>query len=141
MLKIFLILGLLAAVGAQKHEVMYNLHDDCDNWASEDNQCVENPSFMWSSCLASCVEYARDVEELVVVLVYPFSYSFSLLFSFSSLRTLSLTLSISSSLIFVTKKLSRLGGGGRMHEQSELYQHPLPAIVQLCHRLEPHLAK
>ena len=35
------------------------LHDDCDLWASQ-NECVNNPNFMWSSCSSACLQQKDD---------------------------------------------------------------------------------
>eukprot|EP01035_Chromulina_nebulosa_P010620 gene10620-14256_t len=36
-------------------------HNECSTWAFEDNQCIENPRFMWSSCLTSCISFAKNI--------------------------------------------------------------------------------
>jgi diketogulonate reductase-like aldo/keto reductase len=38
-------------------------YDQCDIWAEHDGECVNNPRFMWSACLGSCLEYAADIDE------------------------------------------------------------------------------
>ncbi len=38
-----------------------NLH--CDEWASTNNECANNPRYMWSSCLTSCAKYAVNTDE------------------------------------------------------------------------------
>eukprot|EP01039_Chlorochromonas_danica_P008351 gene8351-9205_t len=42
----------------------YKQHNDCDLWAREHNECVNNPRFMWTSCLGSCVEFATNTHPL-----------------------------------------------------------------------------
>jgi hypothetical protein len=35
-----------------------NLH--CAEWAETDGECEKNPGFMWSSCVTSCLKYAKN---------------------------------------------------------------------------------
>ena len=37
--------------------------EKCDVWAQE-GECVANPNFMYSSCVSSCVEFARNTEDM-----------------------------------------------------------------------------
>lgn len=51
---------------AEDNELILNEHkefDQCDYWAEHDGECVNNPRFMWSACLGSCLKFARDVDE------------------------------------------------------------------------------
>eukprot|EP01038_Epipyxis_sp_PR26KG_P005727 gene5727-7910_t len=36
--------------------------DNCEAWAKDDQECINNPRFMWGSCLKSCMKSAVDVE-------------------------------------------------------------------------------
>lgn len=51
---------------AKKLELRLNSHqefDQCDFWAEHDGECVNNPRFMWSACLKSCLKFAKDDDE------------------------------------------------------------------------------
>ena len=37
--------------------------EDCEVWAENDNQCLENPYFMWLNCRSSCIQHAKDVDD------------------------------------------------------------------------------
>jgi len=37
--------------------------EDCELWANDDRQCLENPNFMWLNCRSSCMRHAKDVDE------------------------------------------------------------------------------
>lgn len=41
-----------------------NFFKECDEWAERDGQCLENPKFMWGSCLNSCIHFSRDDNEM-----------------------------------------------------------------------------
>lgn len=61
-----LILALLHEAGSVQFEgslAQYKENDLCDVWAKTDGECVNNPRFMWSACLGSCLTYAKDVED------------------------------------------------------------------------------
>lgn len=39
-------------------------YDDCDYWAKVDNECLNNPLFMWSKCTSSCYDYSTDDDDI-----------------------------------------------------------------------------
>jgi len=39
------------------------VHESCDEWAEKDNECLNNPTFMWSGCLGACWLHAKDDDE------------------------------------------------------------------------------
>lgn len=38
----------------------YQGFEQCNIWAKEDKECLNNPRFMWSACLGACIEHAED---------------------------------------------------------------------------------
>jgi len=40
---------------------IFDSHKECNKWAFEDYQCIENARFMWSSCLSSCTKFAKQI--------------------------------------------------------------------------------
>ncbi len=51
---------MLHQVGDNVKLSVSNLHEMCDHWASNDGECLNNPRYMWSHCLSSCLKYAKD---------------------------------------------------------------------------------
>lgn len=39
------------------------VHESCDLWAQNDNECINNPRFMWSGCAGSCLSFAVNQDE------------------------------------------------------------------------------
>lgn len=35
-------------------------NENCDIWAERDNECINNPRYMWSQCIGSCIRFAKD---------------------------------------------------------------------------------
>jgi hypothetical protein len=58
--QLLLLYGLGLTSAANSAGYLPKVHEDCDKWAQKENQCMNNPTFMWSSCLASCWAYATD---------------------------------------------------------------------------------
>ena len=55
--KFFLLIVLAAVV------VSVSNFEDCDKWASQDGECINNPNFMWTQCSSSCRSIAKDDNE------------------------------------------------------------------------------
>lgn len=43
--------------------ILLNQYSECDRWAKVDNECINNPNFMWTSCIRSCSDYSTDDNE------------------------------------------------------------------------------
>jgi diketogulonate reductase-like aldo/keto reductase len=41
----------------------YKKHEGCDTWAIDDKECINNPRFMWTDCIGSCLDYVEDDHE------------------------------------------------------------------------------
>lgn len=41
----------------------YKRHQECDLWAHDHGECVNNPRFMWTACLGSCIQYTRNTHQ------------------------------------------------------------------------------
>jgi ShK domain-like len=46
-----------------EHGALIKFSPDCDKWAKDDNECLNNPNFMWTKCHSSCMEFARDLSD------------------------------------------------------------------------------
>lgn len=58
-----LALVLVQSVLADNSLPAFKGHESCDVWAQTDGECINNPRFMWSTCLGSCLSVANDVDE------------------------------------------------------------------------------
>ena len=65
---IFLLAAVLHWCGGEREVESYlpKTHPDCDKWAATDNECINNPRFMWSGCLGSCLQHSVDDDEKVI---------------------------------------------------------------------------
>lgn len=54
-----LVCALLVA-SAASFEYFPKFSEECDVWAGKDGECVNNPAFMWSKCLRSCIDQSED---------------------------------------------------------------------------------
>jgi hypothetical protein len=45
------------------YEYFPKFSEECDGWAEKDGECVNNPNFMWSQCIRSCIDHSVDVDE------------------------------------------------------------------------------
>lgn len=57
------LLGVLQVACAQVL-ASYKLHKECDLWAHDHNECISNPRFMWTACLGSCLQHARNTHQM-----------------------------------------------------------------------------
>ena len=64
---LFVLLSILSLIAGDEMVVSKGLvvkeFVDCDLWAETDGECLHNPSFMWTKCHSSCIEYARDLND------------------------------------------------------------------------------
>lgn len=56
-----LVLVTLGSLSA--YEYLPKFSEECDDWAERDGECANNPSFMWSKCLRSCIDHSSDVDD------------------------------------------------------------------------------
>lgn len=61
MIKFILAVG-LALTKVSSESFSLDLHDECLQWATEDKECSNNPTFMWGECISSCMKYATDTD-------------------------------------------------------------------------------
>lgn len=57
----FFVLSVILLISTSYVSSVFDLHTECNTWAFEDNQCIENPNFMWTSCLTSCISFANNI--------------------------------------------------------------------------------
>eukprot|EP01040_Poterioochromonas_malhamensis_P000203 gene203-213_t len=53
----------LFVFGKNSYLYDYKRNENCDLWAERDQECINNPRFMWSECIGSCLQYAHDTHD------------------------------------------------------------------------------